>query len=118
MIGVYFLIKKGKVIYIGQTKNFNQRIKGHSNKKYDSYRFVACDVNVLLDYESRWIKKFKPKLNKKPGRTKLPSDEKMIPLTIYVKKSLVKENGGANECRKNLIHYAKAGFPIVLSSCE
>lgn len=46
-----------------------------------------------------------------------PLKDKAIPLTIYVKKSLVKENGGANECRKNLVQYAKAGFPVVLNNC-
>lgn len=45
----------------------------------------------------------------KPGRK--PLKDKAVPLTIYVKKSLVKENGGAKSCRIDLKGYADAGFP-------
>ena len=64
MTGIYFLLDGNEVVYVGQTKDFVNRIKSHSNKKYTSYRFIECEAKHLLEYEGRWIRKFKPKFNK------------------------------------------------------
>jgi len=61
---IYFLIKEGKVIYIGQTKDLKTRLHGHKSKKYDSVRYIVCKPDMLNHYETRWIKKFLPVYNK------------------------------------------------------
>ena len=68
MIGVYFLIKDKRVVYIGQTKDWPHRLIGHHIKDYDSSRFIECDESVKTHYERRWINIFNPKFNRKPGR--------------------------------------------------
>ena len=45
----------------------------------------------------------------KSGRKKIK--DKAVPLTVYVRKSVINEKGGANECRKSLKEYADSGFP-------
>lgn len=65
--GIYFLLKKGKVVYIGQTTNIWGRIIGHqvSYKDFDKIRFIPCyGRRIRLKYERRWIRKFRPKFNK------------------------------------------------------
>lgn len=67
MIGIYFLLnRRGNVIYIGQTTNFENRIKNHHIKKtrYRSYRFIPCAKEKLRHYETRWLNVFRPRLNK------------------------------------------------------
>lgn len=67
MTGIYFLIRKKKVIYIGQTCNFPARVKNHHIKKFDTVRFMQCLKRNLSMYERRWIARFKPYYNKSKG---------------------------------------------------
>lgn len=65
---VYFLIKKGVVVYIGRTENLRVRIIGHKStlfksKWFDSFRFIECSDKSLCQYERRWIRRFNPKEN-------------------------------------------------------
>lgn len=62
--GVYFLLRGNKIVYIGQTSRFPNRISCHTDKNFDSYRFIECSWENSLKYESRWIKRFKPEYNK------------------------------------------------------
>lgn len=64
--GIYFLIKKGKIVYIGQTVNLSNRLSAstyHPCRDYDYIRVVACDGCKMKYYERRWIIKFRPKYN-------------------------------------------------------
>ncbi len=61
--GVYFLIYKKKVVYIGQSTVWPKRLKQHRNKRFDSYRFIECHPNKRYEYETRLIMFFKPKYN-------------------------------------------------------
>lgn len=66
MIGVYFLLNRSKVVYVGQSKSVEKRIADHKrNKKFsfDSFRVIGCNVDRLLDYERRLIRLFNPRLN-------------------------------------------------------
>jgi len=63
MTGVYFLLQDSKVVYIGQTKNIKQRLVNHY-VYFDSYRFMPCDINRMNEYETRWLKRFRPQFNK------------------------------------------------------
>jgi hypothetical protein len=82
--GIYFLSRAGKVIYIGQTTRFPQRIVFHNQQcmPYDCVRLIQCDASVLDHYEQRWIRRFKPELNvrhkpvEKPKRIKVKAIQK------------------------------------------
>jgi predicted GIY-YIG superfamily endonuclease len=66
--GVYFLLKKGKVVYIGMTRNFFSRLLAHINAgeiKFDSFRLISCKPVMMHGYEIRWIQRFRPKHNQK-----------------------------------------------------
>lgn len=63
--GVYFLINKQKIVYIGQTKIGLPRIFQHRQTKvFDKYSILKCTEKELNFYEDYLIKKFKPKYNK------------------------------------------------------
>ena len=101
---VYFLIKKRKVIYIGQNKHFYRRIKQHAYKDHDTYRFIECHSDKLLEYESRWINRFKPKLNSKLGRKKLPKGEKIVTIILYVRGKDLLNAGGRVVAKEKAIN--------------
>lgn len=83
MTGIYFLIHKKKVVYIGQTIHFPMRLAGHIGKEFDSVRFFPCDKDLLLTYETRWIQRFNPILN-----IRLKQNEARIQKSINLNVSL------------------------------
>lgn len=68
--GIYFLKRKGVVIYIGQTTDLVHRMGYHNSQlmDYDCIRFIKCDKLRLIEYETRWIKRFKPVENVRHAR--------------------------------------------------
>jgi len=63
--GIYFLINRKTIVYIGQTKRYPFRFNlFNSSFCFDRMRFIECDKSDLLKYEKRWIVKFNPKYNK------------------------------------------------------
>lgn len=64
--GIYFLIVNGNVNYIGQTHDLVNRLFQHKIQlmPWDDVRFIECDESKLTYYETRWIKRFKPRENK------------------------------------------------------
>lgn len=73
MSGIYFLLQNGKVVYVGQSTNVEKRLIQHrcSDKEFDSYRVMNCAHDLLLYYEKRWIKRFKPIYNLPTGGTRV-----------------------------------------------
>lgn len=74
--GIYFLLNKGHVIYIGQTIDLYTRMGKHDSQSmpYDCMRFISCPNDLLDYYETRWIKRFLPSENKThKGRKKQKS---------------------------------------------
>ena len=65
IIGVYFLFKKDKLIYIGESISIFRRIYSHiKNKDFDSYSFIKCDSKVdIVELEKKLIIKYRPILN-------------------------------------------------------
>lgn len=66
--GIYFLINKGKIVYVGQSANCNARIDTHvreGKKVFDSF-FInpILDDNERNDAEINNILEFCPKYNK------------------------------------------------------
>lgn len=61
---VYFLLNRGKVIYIGQTTNLPLRLSDHKiSKRYDETRYIILDQSKLSRVEEALIRAFKPRLN-------------------------------------------------------
>lgn len=67
MSGVYFLIKDGVVVYVGQSSNVEKRVLCHVDKDFDRWRVIGCNDSKRLEYERRLIKYFKPKFNGETG---------------------------------------------------
>lgn len=62
--GVYFLIKNGAVVYVGQSVNVHNRIMEHrAGKDFDRFAFVACAASALNMLESLYIHVLRPPLN-------------------------------------------------------
>lgn len=62
--GVYFLIHRGVVVYVGQSVNVHARILQHrAQKEFDRFGFVACDESALDLLESIYIHVLRPPLN-------------------------------------------------------
>jgi predicted GIY-YIG superfamily endonuclease len=61
---IYFLVDKSEVVYVGLTKNLDQRMPCHRGKIHTHTRRIKVDTKWLgLYYERRWIRKFKPRYN-------------------------------------------------------
>jgi len=61
---VYFLIRRHKIVYVGQTHSIRLRVHHHNCYfKYNSIRWIECEDKNLSYYEKRWIKKFQPEYN-------------------------------------------------------
>lgn len=63
--GIYFLLHKGVVVYIGQSNNLMARVYAHKiDKKFDTIKYViVSDRHVRLNLERALIKKYKPLYN-------------------------------------------------------
>lgn len=70
--GIYFLIDRKTIVYIGQTHRFPCRFNTvNAEFVFDRIRFVECSVRKLLYYERRWIDKFRPKYNTMNNKDKV-----------------------------------------------
>lgn len=61
--GIYFLIHRGEVVYVGQAINMFSRALEHDDKEWSSVTFLPADRKILLLLEARYIRKFRPKYN-------------------------------------------------------
>jgi hypothetical protein len=81
---VYFLIRDGRVAYVGQSINVHQRLDEHRKKKsYDRFFILPCDVEHLRSLELFYIKEFRPEDNMDTAsmsmrRLKLPHSTIMV----------------------------------------
>mgnify|MGYP003124676236 CR=1 FL=1 len=75
--GVYFLISKGEVVYVGQSVNVYSRITSHKSrdeyKRYDEALFLPVPKSDLNDLEVALIHALKPRYNRK-SMTKVEPD--------------------------------------------
>lgn len=68
--GLYFLIEKSKLQYIGETENFVRRIKNHTKeatKKFDAVYIFPTNIQPWKrkEIETAYIRKHQPPLNKR-----------------------------------------------------
>lgn len=64
--GVYFLVHRRKVVYVGQSVCVPSRVQTHSNdlyKTFDHYAYVECPEEKLDALESLYIHLLRPPLN-------------------------------------------------------
>ena len=68
--GVYFLINKGKVVYVGESEKIINRIENHRDKVFDDIRVISTKTFYWLDdiwfrlyFERRCIYFFQPEYN-------------------------------------------------------
>ena len=75
--GVYFLISKGEVVYVGQSVNVYSRITSHKSrdeyKRYDEALFLPVPKSDLNDLEVALIHALKPRYNRQ-SMTKVEPD--------------------------------------------
>ena len=65
LCGIYFLINKGHIVYVGQSTNIHMRIAKHiGTKEFDSFHFVECDRFILDEVEAAYIVALNPPLNR------------------------------------------------------
>lgn len=63
--GIYFLLNKNEIVYVGQTTQGLTRTFCHAkNKIFDKYYFIPCPADKLDYIESAYIIKFNPIYNK------------------------------------------------------
>lgn len=81
---IYFLIRDDEIIYVGQTKDLNQRLSQHSTKGFDRYNFIVVDSNHADVIESLYIHSVNPEMNSDMTHhaLKFKTREKRAPLSI------------------------------------
>jgi hypothetical protein len=63
--GIYFLIRGGRINYVGQSVNIPMRIAAHlATKQFDSWAWVSCDRADLSAMERAYINEFMPEDNR------------------------------------------------------
>lgn len=64
-IGIYFLIQRKEILYVGRTTNFFVRMAAHDKGDipFDSVAFIPTASELLDIFEHEYINRFKPKHN-------------------------------------------------------
>jgi len=76
-VGVYFLVKADRVVYVGQSVDIYSRIAQHGHKDFDRFAFVPCDKALLDKLESLYIHLLRPAQNGNISETR-----KFAPLSL------------------------------------
>lgn len=63
--GIYFLIRDGRIIYVGQSRNLASRLATHAQSRvFDRWHAIPCEVERLNEVESAYIRLFLPDDNR------------------------------------------------------
>lgn len=62
--GVYHLVRDGRVLYVGQSRNLLSRIGCHEWQNFDEARLFHCNESELHDLEELHIARLQPPLNR------------------------------------------------------
>lgn len=77
--GIYFLIERGYVIYIGKSSNILVRLGQHAQRiKFDAYACFSIEKEFTGQVERWLIDKFKPELNKNMNQAKSKFNKKNV----------------------------------------
>ncbi len=91
---VYFLIRGGVIVYVGQTTHLIQRLISHENegaKKYDAVRYWHLPTENLNVIERELVWRLNPEYNGKFVRGKKPKNAVSINRHILSKTVSVRE---------------------------
>lgn len=62
--GIYFLLRDGEVVYVGQSVSIARRVKTHRKTLvFDEVKYIEVDRTRLNDAERKFIMELKPKHN-------------------------------------------------------
>lgn len=62
--GIYFLVKSGGVVYVGQSVDVHARVASHTDgKDFDALYVLPCDAEHLNRVEEEYIQRLNPPLN-------------------------------------------------------
>lgn len=65
MRGIYFLLRKGRVIYVGQARDVGRRVGVHAvTKDFDAWAWVPVPFGSLDEMERAYIDALAPELNR------------------------------------------------------
>lgn len=74
--GIYFLMKRGQIEYIGKTEDVYRRLGDHINvKEFDDVMFLPTALHPLQSYEEACIRIFRPPLNHSKDKGPLQHDD-------------------------------------------
>jgi hypothetical protein len=62
--GIYFLICRGAIVYVGRAIDINRRLLEHEQKEYDAVTWVPCPARQQKVLEREYLDKFLPRLNR------------------------------------------------------
>jgi hypothetical protein len=63
--GIYFLIRDGQIVYVGQSIHITARIANHALlKQFDSWAWTPCEVDALDALERAYINALMPDDNR------------------------------------------------------
>lgn len=83
--GVYFLVKTGTIIYIGQSRCLFNRLSQHkAHKDFDEVKFIRCEQSELNEKEMFFIKLLKPELNGEYKNTPDPGIDTFVNKVLQV----------------------------------
>lgn len=108
MTGIYFLLHRKKIVYVGATTRYPVRIAEHrKDKVFTKHRFIECEFDKMADYEYRWVCRFSPKYNKdksKNYRKPKPKRDR-IKFGLYLDQTLVAKAEKAGQKDDRSINY-------------
>lgn len=58
-LGIYFLVHKDLIVYIGKSSNVLARLGAHTNKQYDRVYFLSTPAEWVHYWERHYIQQFK-----------------------------------------------------------
>lgn len=110
--GIYILIYRGDVVYVGQSSNIEERIAvaAKSDKQFDSYVVIEygdMTTEEATDLQAEYIVEYNPIYN-----TVLPTNRKWAAMTTIRRLSVVNYNVIKRHIRQNLIK-DKNGFYLL-----
>jgi hypothetical protein len=74
--GIYFLISKGQILYVGKSTDVEFRLGQHRARRkieFDSVFIIECPATELARLEARYIRTLRPPLNSAIPLAVLPS---------------------------------------------
>ncbi len=63
--GVYVLMEKGVVVYVGRSASVLTRLSSHYKRPFDSVRVLWCEKSEIRELESKMIQELNPVRNKR-----------------------------------------------------